>query len=95
MKAKLGNKARKDKAYSEVLNLIKNNPMSAKEISQARGTKLSHNLLRGMKQLGLIRKYESIKKDRYHIVLWIAVNKQISTIKPRSVFEMNILAIAA
>lgn len=93
---KQGYKVKQDRVHQEVIQLM-TKPMSAKELANLRGTNSTsaNTLLKVMQGKGLVKKHSKIKVGQHHTALWAVVEKKVITIKPHSVFTMNILAMAA
>lgn len=94
---KQGYQIKQDRVHQEVIRLMINNPMSARELADIRGTNRTsaNTLLKVMQGKGLVKKQSTVKIGQHHTAIWAVVVKQVVTIKPRSIFEMNILQMAA
>ena len=92
---KKGYQVKQDRVHQEVIQLM-TNPMSARQLADIRGTNRTsaNTLLKVMQGKGLVKKHSTIKVGQHHTVLWVVAEKKVITIKPHSVFTMNILAMA-
>lgn len=94
---KLGYQVKQDKAHQAVIRLIKNNPMTAKEIAEIRCTNQNStcSLLNVMQGKGLVKKYQTVKIGTHESVLWVATEQRKIDIKPKNVYEFNLTLMAA
>ena len=93
---KQGYQVKQDRVHQEVIQLM-TNPMSARQLADLRGTNRTsaNTLLKVMQGKGLVKKHSTIKVGQHHTVLWVVAEKKVTNIKPKSVFEFNLMLMAA